>query len=291
MRVLVLGADGMMGHMACRVLAAEHEVFGTTRRPVDPTDPLAQFLPRDRWAGGVEASRIETVEDALARLRPDAVFNCVGIVKQLAEANDAILSIECNALFPHRLASLCSAAGARLLHMSTDCVFSGSRGSYTEKDNPDPVDLYGRAKLLGETVTGSALTLRTSIVGRQLHGRSSLFEWVISSRGSRIRGYSRAIYSGLTTMALARIVGRILSEHPALGGILHVASRPITKLDLIAKLNASLGLGITIEGDDTFVCDRSLDGSAFARVTGIAVPSWDEMIEELRRDQVNYARA
>jgi dTDP-4-dehydrorhamnose reductase len=289
MKILVLGAGGMMGHMACRVLGARHEVTGATRGAPGAAGPLTRHLPLDHWLGGVDVHRWETVEEALLRVRPEVVLNCVGVVKQIEAARQPIVSIEINALLPHRLALACALAGARLIHLSTDCVFSGRRGMYTEDDTPDPVDLYGRSKLLGETGEHGALTLRTSIVGRQLAGQTGLFEWFIARRGGAAKGYARAIYTGLTTRALCGVIGRVLELHPALEGVWQVASAPIAKYDLLAALNRRLGLGIALERDESFACDRSLDGSKFTQRTGIAIPSWDEMLDEFVADNIHYA--
>jgi dTDP-4-dehydrorhamnose reductase len=287
-RILVLGAAGMMGHMACRVLGEDHEVIGTVRTGWSDAAPVARFLPRDRCLDGVDVLEAASLARAMSAATPDVVLNCVGIVKQLAAAKDAIASIECNSLLPHRLAVACRDHGARLVHLSTDCVFSGRTGGYRVDTIPDPVDLYGRSKLLGETSAEEGLTIRTSIVGRQLSGSSSFFEWVLSNRGGHVRGYERAVYTGLTTMALARVIERVLLAHPSLGGVWQVASTPITKLDLIRRLDALLDLDLEIEPDVDFQCDRSLDGSDFAAATGIVVPSWDDMLAEFAADQPAY---
>lgn len=289
MKILVIGAGGMMGHMACRVLGSAHDVWGTLRQPWAPEAPAARFLPEDRWRGPVDTSDAAALDLVLDEIRPDVVFNGVGIVKQLEAAKNAIVSIEVNSLLPHQLADACARRGARLVHLSTDCVFSGRRGNYTEDDLPDPVDLYGRSKLLGETGAAEALTLRTSIVGRQLGGTTSLFEWVLANRGNRVRGFDRAIYSGLTTMALARVVEQVLEGHPDLTGVWQVASEPITKYALLGMLDERLGLELEIERDVDFVCDRSLDGSRFGEQTGIRVPSWAEMLDEFAADQRSYS--
>lgn len=286
----MLGASGMMGHMVCRVLGgAGHDLWGTTRGSWDAAHPLATFLPRDRCLQGIDVASLETVDDAVGTVHPDAVINAVGIVKQLDAARDAILSIQHNALFPHQLAAICRTRSVRMVHLSTDCVFSGRRGAYTEEDEPDPVDLYGRTKLLGEVDDGHALVLRTSIVGRQLQGQTSLFEWAISHRGEQVAGYTEAVYSGLTTMALSRIIERVLAEHEGLSGVVQVASDPITKCKLLGMLNERLDLGLSIQPTSDLVCDRSLDGSRFYERTGIAVPSWSEMLDEFSVDQTNYA--
>ncbi len=278
----------MMGHMSCRVLGQRHDVWGTVRDEGLPDDPLLSFLDPARRLVGVNTDDLAGLEAVIAQIAPDVVLNCVGIVKQLKAASDAILSISCNALMPHQLAALCAAAGARVVHLSTDCVFSGLRGGYTLDDNPDPVDLYGRSKLLGELADHEGLTIRTSIVGRQIAGATSFFEWILANRGGTVRGFERAIYSGLTTQALAEIIGAIVEDHPQLSGVWQVASEPINKYEIIVALNELLDLGMTIERESDFVLDRSLDGSAFQAETGIIVPSWPSMLEQFAGDQSSY---
>ena len=288
MKILVLGAGGMMGHMACRVLSEQHDLIGTIRSGWDDQSALARFLPEAACLDSVDVLDLSSLERVVETVRPDVVFNCVGIVKQLSAANDALLSIECNSLLPHRLAVVCADRGARMIHLSTDCVFSGRQGMYTEEDIPDPVDLYGRSKLLGETSVEEGLTIRTSIVGRQVAGSTSFFEWILGSRGQRVRGFDQAVYSGLTTMALARTLSDVLERHGELSGVWQVAADPITKFELIVRLNELLDLDIEVERDPLLVCDRSLDGSRFERSTGIVVPSWDDMLREFAEDQVAY---
>lgn len=288
-RILVLGARGMVGHMACRIFGERHEVFGTIRRDLSTDSVLARFLSPDRWIRGVDALDMESVRRALDEAEPDAVLNCIGVIKQHSDATDPIVSIENNSLFPHKLAALCNSVDVRMVHLSTDCVFSGRQGMYTESDIPDPTDLYGRSKLLGETERGEGLTLRTSVVGREIHGYMSLFEWVLGSRGSSVRGFDRAVYSGLTTMALVDVVGQVMEGQPDLTGVWHVASEPITKYELLRWLNENLDLDLDIERDESFVSDRSLDGSALTAETGIVVPSWDDMLTRFVDDQPSYA--
>jgi dTDP-4-dehydrorhamnose reductase len=289
-RVLVLGGDGMLGHKAFQVLAERFEASATFRDPHGAWRGFPQYegVPQERLLGGVDAARFDTVAAALERTRPDAVLNCIGIVKQRKEASDAVLSITVNALFPHRLAELCDHLGARLVHVSTDCVFSGRKGKYTEDDAPDPVDLYGRSKLLGEVDRPGALTLRTSIVGRDYLKSTALLEWFLSNRGGRVNGFRNAVYSGLTTTALARVVAELIERHRELGGLWHVASSPITKYDLLRMLREAMGLDIEIVPFDDPPCDRSLDGARFEAATGLAIPSWREMVSELAADPTPY---
>lgn len=280
MRLLILGGDGMLGHQLLRSLSGEHEVRVTLRREEGAYHGHGLFTAANAFFG-VDVRDHDRLVEVLARFRPQAVVNAAGVVKQRPEAKDALASIEINALFPHRLARLCAATGARLVHLSTDCVFSGRKGRYRETDPPDPEDLYGRTKLLGELPEAPALTLRTSIIGLEIGRRQGLVEWFLASR-STVKGFRRAIYSGLTTKELARVIGGLLVRHPDLAGLFHVASAPIDKYSLLSQLAHALGGDVaSIEPDDEIVCDRSLSAEAFRTATGYAAPSWDEMLGEL----------
>jgi len=287
-KVLVLGGSGMLGHQLCRALSKRQEVWATFH---DQPNDFAQdhILPAERMVGGLDAVDWPRFLRVLQETKPDVVVNAIGIVKQRDEAKHAVLSIEVNALFPHRLADSCREMGTRLIQISTDCVFSGLRGVYSEDDQPDPVDLYGRTKLLGEVNREGCLTLRTSIIGWELHRRSGLLEWFASRRRQTIQGYDRAIYSGVSTVVLSRLIGDIIETKPALAGLYHVASLPISKYDLLSRLRDRLGwTDIRIEKDETFQCDRSLAAQRFETLAGWKAPSWDEMIDELARQWPIY---
>lgn len=279
MRVLVLGADGMLGHQVVRELcSAGHDVVGTTRKP--PASLVAQALDGVEVVSGVDARQADTVGHALAVARPEAVVNCIGIVKQRAEAGDAVESIRVNSLFPHQLAILCRVAAARLVHLSTDCVFSGSSGFYTEEDTPDPTDLYGRTKLLGEVAGPGAITLRTSIFGLELERKVSLVEWFLAQDGA-VPGWSKARYSGLSTFVLSRLITRLLEDHPDVSGLWHVSSDPIDKHSLLVQLGEFLGRPTEVVPDGSIVIDRSLDSARFRGAVAWEPPSWSTMLSEL----------
>lgn len=279
MRILILGGDGMLGHQLLRHLAPRHEVMVTLRRPLAAYREHGLFSPANSLAG-VDARDWPAVAAALETVAPQAVVNCIGIVKQREEAKSPIPAIEINSLFPHRLLEACRAAGSRLVHLSTDCVFSGRVGGAGEDDLPDPADLYGRSKLLGEPAA-PALTLRTSIIGLELARQTGLVEWFLAERGT-VRGFRRALFSGFTTREMARVIERLLTDHPELAGVWHLASRPISKYDLLVFLARSLDRrDVEVLPDDDFTCDRSLDGSRLAAATGYRPPSWEVMLEEL----------
>jgi dTDP-4-dehydrorhamnose reductase len=286
-RVLILGGAGMLGHKVWQVFRERFATWVTFRSSVREYAALGLF-DADRAIGGVNAQDLDAVVRACAAVRPTVIVNCVGIVKQLSAAKDAVASLTVNALFPHRLADVCRAIDARLIQIGTDCVFSGTKGRYTESDRPDADDLYGRTKLLGEVRNGSALTVRTSIIGRELCETTGLIEWMLSHRGGRIDGYRGAIFSGLTTHALANILADVVEHHPDLAGLYNVASAPINKYDLLCDLNQAFAAGITITPSDRIQLDRSLDGSRFVAATGVAVPRWAEMMRELAADASPY---
>ena len=290
MRVLILGGAGMLGHKAFQVLSRRFETYATFRhfRLLGAQLPVYKEVGARAIIDGVDAAHFDTVTQAFSRVKPDVVINCIGIVKQIEAAQDPIVSIAINSLFPHRLANLCSAAGARLFHISTDCVFSGNKGGYSEDDHPDATDLYGRTKLLGEVDREGCLTIRTSIIGRDFAKRSALLEWFLSNRGGRVQGYAHAIYSGFPTQSLARIVGDLIEDFPALSGLYHVSSAPISKYELLLRIRDAMHLIIEIEPFDDFWCDRSLDSSRFQADTGYKVPGWDELIRELGKDDTPY---
>jgi dTDP-4-dehydrorhamnose reductase len=291
MRILILGGDGMLGHKVFQRLHTRLETYVTFR---DTDGPWAQYplyakTDRTYTFGGIDALDIGGLQKLMKQVKPAGVINCVGIVKQRDEAKAAIPSIQVNALFPHQLADLCSQTGAKLIHLSTDCVFSGFKGNYSESDLSDPVDLYGRTKLLGELNRPGCLTLRTSIIGWELKNHASLLEWFATQRGRTIKGYCHAIYTGLATTTLADLIGYLLETRQDLSGLYQVASRPITKYDLLQRLRDTLKWkDIVIEPDEDFRCDRSLNGTHFSEATGWRAPEWDMMIETLASEWPTY---
>jgi dTDP-4-dehydrorhamnose reductase len=263
----------------------------TAAATVRETRPAAEALglsKQVRIIGGVDAADLGSVELAVAGVQPDVVVNCIGIVKQSPQAQDPIASISVNALFPHQLARICRESGARLIHLSTDCVFSGRKGRYVEGDVSDAEDLYGRSKSLGEVSEPGGTTLRTSMIGRELQGANGLVEWFLSQKGKTVRGFRRSIFSGFTTTALSKIILDVVIPHPELTGVWHVAAEPISKYELLSTINDVYDLGVAVEADDSVVCDRSLDATRFAAGTGFVAPPWRAMIEEMYHDPTPY---
>jgi dTDP-4-dehydrorhamnose reductase len=264
----------MLGGKLLQHLAKGFDVFATSRQASE-----------GRVLGGVDVNDFDRVAAVIDDLAPAVVINCVGVIKQRPEASDPLITIPVNALFPHRLAAHCRRRAARLVHISTDCVFSGRRGPSNEDDVPDPVDLYGRTKLLGEVEGSGALTLRTSIIGREAGTKLGLVEWFLSQPdGARVRGFRRALYTGVSTTTAANAIAHVLAHHADLDGLWQLAAEPISKFDLLLLLRARFGRRVDVDADDEFVCDRRLDGSRFASRVGFVAPSWTEMIEEIHDD-------
>lgn len=279
MRILILGGDGMLGHQLLKHLQPRHEVRVTLRQDL-AAYAYAGLFDRQNGIDGIDVRSMERLVEVLADFRPEAVINAVGIVKQRADAKESIPSLEINALLPHRLALLCKGVGARLVHLSTDCIFSGRKGNYLESDLSDAEDLYGKTKYLGEVREPHCLTLRTSIIGRELSRHTSLLDWFLSQKG-RVKGFTKAIYTGFTTLEMSRIIEMMLTKHPLASGVYQVSSEPIDKYELLLLFKEKLGVDIEIVPDNEFCCDRSLDSSRFRSEFDYTPPSWPEMIQEL----------
>ena len=281
MKILVLGVTGMLGNAMFRVLSESsiHEVYGTSRRALD-SQHFADYSAK-KIITGVEVQNPDSLERVFATVKPEVVINCIGLVKQIADIEDPLCAIPINSLLPHRLAALCQGTGARLVHMSSDCVFSGKKGGYQEIDLPDANDLYGRSKLLGEVNYSCALTLRTSIIGHELSGSRSLIGWFLSQQGS-IKGYAKTIFSGLPTVELSYIVRDIVLPRSELRGIYHVAASPISKFHLLKMVAEIYRKTIEIIPDSEHRSDRSLNANRFRQATGYVAPSWRELITKMK---------
>lgn len=280
MKVLVLGVSGMLGNAVFRTFADSPtvEVTGTARG----TSVRDAFAPQlgARIVSGIDVDNIDSLTELFGNVKPDVVINCIGLIKQLADANDPLVALPINALLPHRLARLCKMVGARLVHVSTDCVFAGTKGNYKESDPSDAMDLYGRSKFLGEVDYPHAITLRTSIIGRELHSKNALIGWFLSQEGP-VKGFARAIFSGLPTVELAEVIRDRVLPNPQLHGLYHVAAAPISKLELLRLVGAAYGKRTEIVPEHDFVLDRSLDASRFAQATGYVAPAWPALVQKM----------
>jgi dTDP-4-dehydrorhamnose reductase len=278
MRVLVIGASGMIGSTVLRALSekSDWEVFGSVR-----DISVKRFFSAEignRLIEVIDVENSDLLVKALNQIRPDVVVNCAGLTKHKLEADDPLVSIPINALMPHRLAGLCKLVGARLIHVSTDCVFSGEKGGYVEADFADAHDVYGKSKALGEVLYPHAITLRTSTIGHELQSQYGLLDWFLAQQGS-CKGYTRAIFSGLPTVVFAQVIRDVVIPNKQLSGLYHVAAEPIDKYELLKLIAEIYGKTIDIVPDDKLVIDRSLNAEQFRQVTGYMAPDWRSLIK------------
>jgi len=281
MKVLVIGASGMIGSAVLRVLCENSgwKVLGTVRN----RDVRRYFMATTAGSliDSVDVENWDCVTRVFEETRPDVVINCAGLTKHKAQSDDPLQALPINALMPHRMANLCRLIGARFVHVSTDCVFSGAKGAYRETDFADARDVYGKSKVLGEVVDGDALTLRTSTIGHELETKHGLLEWFLS-QGTRCKGYTKAIFSGLPSVLFAQVIRDVVIPNQNLTGLYHVAAQPIDKFTLLQLIAKTYDKAIDIEPDEGLVIDRSLDSERFREETGYVAPNWIEMIKLMR---------
>lgn len=290
-KILILGATGMLGHVLFSRLSLQRDldVYATVREAAGLDQWFSPEL-RQKIITGIDADSFDTIAGAVGDVKPDVAINCVGLVKQLPIADDPQAAIAINALLPHKIAQICGAAGTRLIHIGTDCVFDGTKGNYTENDPSDAKDLYGRSKFLGEVAYPHCITLRTSLIGHELKGKHGLIEWFLSQE-EKTRGFTRAIFSGLPTVELARVIAQYVLPDPGLSGVCQVSSAAISKYELLQLVAARYGKTIEIEPDEAVVVDRSLDSSAFRQKTGYRPPAWDELVDGMYRHYMEFGYA
>lgn len=286
MKILVLGITGMLGSAVFKALCEtkQFQVWGSQR--ASTPHPKLATLSSAGILTGLDVLDQDCLTTAFATVKPEVVINCVGLIKQLDQANDPLFALPINALLPHRLVRLCNLAGARLVHISTDCVFNGKKGNYLESDPSDAEDLYGRSKYIGEIHDSpSAITLRTSIIGHELGTHFALLEWFLAQQGS-VKGFSKAIFSGVPTCELARIIIEYVLSKPQLHGLYHVAAEPISKLHLLELVAKEYGLQTTIKPDSALAIDRSLCAARFQQASGYTAPKWPDLIQQMRQSRI-----
>ena len=275
----------MLGHKVVQVFGKRFDTFCTIRN-VFPSVERSGIFERQRVIENVDAFDIRSIRAAIENTKPDVVINCIGIIKQLPTSKDVVHTLTINSILPHLIAEVTAEIGCRFITISTDCVFSGSRGQYSESDVPDSTDLYGRSKQYGEVTCNDCLTIRTSIIGRDIGTTHSVIDWFLSQK--KVKGYASAIFSGFPTIVLAEILANIIEDHPNLEGLYHVSSDPISKYDLLQLVNRRIASSIDIEKESNFRLDRSLDSSKFRQITGFTPLPWPEMVDRMFSDPTPY---
>ena len=287
-KVMILGVTGMLGHTLFRELNRYNnfDVYGTVRTL---GEFYKSFSPAacEKVIPAIDADNFDSIIKVVSDIKPDVIINCIGLIKQLPIAKEPLPSININALFPHRLALFCKASGIRMIHISTDCVFTGKTGGYKEEEPSDAMDLYGRTKYLGEVYYSHTVTLRTSIIGHELKGGYGLVEWFLAQK-SKVKGFTRAIYTGFPTVEFARIISDYVIPNVTLKGLYHISSKPVSKYDLLRLIAVKYKKDIEIDPYEEFVCDRSLNSQRFFKETGYISPSWPDLIGRMYCDFKNY---
>ncbi len=288
MKVLILGVSGLIGHKLLQELSVDHEVFGTLHKTKDQYNNLALFAG-STIIEGIDVLKFEKLTCVLQVIDPDVVLNCVGITKRKIRQNNTLEVIETNASFPHKLAKWAKNNNKRVIQFSTDCVFNGKEGDYTEESLTTAEDLYGRTKALGEIRYDHTLTIRSSFIGQELFDRTELLDWVLAQDGKQIKGFKNALYSGVSTNFMAKTVNDIITNHTQLSSIYHLALEvPISKYDLICLAKKAFGLNIDIIPETDYVHRPTLNAAKLKNEIGVKVPSWEEMMEELAKNKNFY---
>lgn len=288
MKILILGVNGMIGHKLFYSLSqTDADVWGTIRKSKEDFARI-ELMQSPKIIEQLKADEFCDVEKLIEETAPNVLINCIGITKRKEEMQDPIKAISINALMPHKLAQLCYDKGIRMIHFSTDCVFSGDSGSYNEDSIPNAEDMYGKTKGLGEPVSNtSCVTIRSSFIGRELCGKTELLEWFLSQAGKTVKGFTRAMYSGVSTTFMSKVVSEIILKHPDLWGLYQLApEKPISKYDLLCLAKKAFALDIDILADNDFSSDKSLSGDKLKRAIGVRVPSWEEMFAELASEDL-----
>ena len=282
MRILILGGTGMLGHTLWEYFSEQFPATYTTIRKNCNHYEAGGLFNSSNVIDSVDVSDFSELTGVMKCVRPDFILNCIGITKRREELDEAIHAIKLNALLPHKLVEWGKKNSAKVINFSTDCVFDGKNGSYTEESPTNATDLYGKTKALGEIKGKNALTLRSSFIGTELGAGTELLEWFLSQTGT-VQGFKNAIYSGFTTLELSRIIENIVVHHPGANGIYNISSDPISKFDLLMLIKDKMHLNVDVIPDETFQCNRSLDSTKFRKEFNYTPPTWEAMIEELSK--------
>ncbi len=289
MKILILGGNGMIGHKMYQVLSQDFpDTWVILRQKIGDLAAKGVFN-QQKVIDKVDLSDLRKLSSILDDLNPDVIINAAGITIRRGINNKISYSILVNSVLPHFLDEWISGKDAkRLIHFSTDCVFSGKSGSYTDEAEPDATDYYGKTKALGEVKTTQTLTLRGSMIGRELENHTELLEWFLAQKGKTIKGFSNVIYSGITTVRMAKLVKMILHQFPLLSGVYNVSSVPISKYDLLLLFRKTFELDVEIEKDESYSSRKDLISENFFQEIGISSPQWTDLITELKADSQLY---
>lgn len=279
-KVLILGGSGMLGHMLVNNFNLDFDLWCTVR---NKSEKLLHVLniDKDKIIDKINVEDFDNLHNLIMEIKPDVVVNCIGVVKQVSDAKNINKSLLINSLLPNYLKLLSSLYSFRLIHISTDCVFSGNKGNYKEEDICDASDIYGKTKMLGEINQHNCLTLRTSFIGPEIETNNGLLNWFINNNNEEISGYKNALFSGFTSMELSKIIKRIIIDYKYINGIYHLSSYTISKFDLLNLINDIFNLRKNIIPLEEPFINRSLNSDKLKNILNFDFLPWDNMIEEL----------
>lgn len=287
MRILILGGNGMIGHKIFQVISNKHLDTWVLFKKSFNDISFNEIFNKTNIIDNFDLSNFHKLSTLLNNLKPEVIINAVGITIRRGIDNIPSKSIQINSALPHFINEWVILNNKRLIHFSTDCVFSGDQGSYTENSIPDARDIYGKSKALGEVSSKNTLTLRGSMIGREIENKTELLEWVLSQRNKQLKAFSNVIYSGITTIRMAKLVLKIIEEFPQMHGIYNVSSECISKYDLIKLFVKEFNISIDIISDDSYISKKDLDSTKFYNELGIDKPNWNDLIIELINDYLN----
>ena len=282
MKILILGADGMIGHKIAHSLE-DFELILASRKSIS-----------SKSIGIINGKMVlhnlitDSLDLLLDNTTPDIIINCAGITTRRGVEDNIVNTELLNSELPHKLDSWASLNSKKLIHFSTDCVFSGNRGNYQDDDFADADDIYGKSKALGEVNSPNTLTIRCSMIGRELYNFTELFEWLKKNKNKKIEGYSKVFYSGITTVRMGKILNQILNKNLNLSGVYNISSTPISKFDLLVKLSNAFNLNVDIKQNKNNKSNKVLISEKFTEITGIYPPNWDDLISEFKEDCNKY---
>jgi dTDP-4-dehydrorhamnose reductase len=289
MRVIILGVSGLIGHKLLQKLSSDFEIFGVLHHSKDYYNNPPLFSGQN-IIENINVSEFDILKGVLYTVNPDIIINCVGITKRKIDINDPLDAISINSAFPHQLAKWAKVNKKRVIHFSTDCVFNGKIGNYTETSLSSAEDVYGKTKYLGELHYDNTITIRSSFIGQELFDKTELFEWFLAQSGKQIKGFKNTLYSGVSTIFMASVVKDIILNYPGLSGLYQLATeKPISKYQLLNLAKKVFDVKVDIIPDIEHIHCPTLDASKLRKAINIAVPSWEEMMTDLLADKKFYS--
>jgi len=289
MRILILGGNGMIGHKMYHIISKIHNDTWVTLRKSLRSYSYSEIYNPEKVIDNVDLINFQIISNQLNKINPDIIINACGITIRrgidILKSNSIIL----NSALPHFLNEWVTSNNKRLIHFSTDCVFTGAKGDYLDNDNKDALDLYGSTKSMGEVFDSKyAITLRGSMIGSELENKTELFEWFLKQNNKTIKGFNKVIYSGITTTKMAEIVLILINQYPNLNGIYNISSKPISKFELLKLWNDYFDINANIEIDNSYTSNKNLISNNFYKTISMKQPDWIELSSQLKIDNLLY---